>query len=203
MKKIIFVSQRVDKIDNRNEIRDSIDNNLIQFLQNLNLFPIVIPNYKDNHNLKSNISFLFKILKPIGVVLSGGNNIGEFKNRDRLEKLLIEVSIELNIPMLGICRGMQFLNNFFGGTLKKVDNHVNLNHEIFDGLGNKRIVNSFHNYSINKLSDQFNVEFISHDKLIESFSHKTKKIYGIMWHPEREKPFNKIDIDLVSKIFNE
>ena len=65
--KNIFLSMREDKITSRSEMRDSIDQKLILWVKKVGLNPILISN-KNSLNL-------FKNLSPVGVILSGGNDI--------------------------------------------------------------------------------------------------------------------------------
>ena len=60
------------------------------------------------------------VIKPYGVVLSGGSDIGKNKIRDESEKFLIKFAIKNRIPLIGICRGMQLIGNFFNSKLIKV-----------------------------------------------------------------------------------
>ena len=129
MKKII-VSQRIDYLKSRDEIRDSIDQNLIYFLQKLECLSIPIPNFKINTGIMT--SNFLKSIKPDGIVLSGGNNISQYPDRDELEFNLIEYAIKYKIPLIGICRGMQIINHYFEGSLIKINNHVNVNHKVND-----------------------------------------------------------------------
>ena len=66
-------------------------------------------------------------------------------------------------------------------------------------------VNTFHNYGIPQGSNSKLIKIlaIDEDKNIEAFSYDEKKILGIMWHPERDKPFNKIDLNLVKRFFSD
>ena len=64
--------------------------------------------------------------------MSGGDNIGDDKERDHTEKELIKFGIERELPIFGVCRGMQVLNNFFKGKIKLSldDSHVGNDHEV-------------------------------------------------------------------------
>ena len=77
---------------------------------------------------------------------------------------------------------------------------------IISGLAVKRkiIVKSYHDYGFNEklLAKNFKVLAQSSDKVIKFFCHNHLKIFGIMWHPERNKNFKKFDINLFKKIFN-
>ena len=94
------------------------------------MLPIPISNKlideKNNHHL---YSFLNKI--PLsGILLSGGNDLGSFPDRDNTELNLINYAIQKSIPILGICRGMQAIAQWAGVGLKKVNGHSNSNHLI-------------------------------------------------------------------------
>ena len=152
-----------------------------------------------------------------GAILSGGgdlsenfpNEIGEKKDlnnvdleREEIEKKLIQFSLQTQVPLIGICRGMQALGKFFGGKLSKIDNHVNTRHSFeyyCPVIKNKikRSVNSFHDYcfEINEIPNcfQVNVEYMSS---VEQIIHNNERMLGIMWHPEREIKFSQFDIQL-------
>ena len=197
--KIVLVSQRIDYIKNRDETRDSIDQNLINFLNKAGFIVIQIPNVNYNPNLY--LKLLIEKLKPVGIVLSGGNNIGDFIDRDRLENELINISMKKKIPLIGICRGMQFINNYFGGTLKHINNHVNKRHSVNNSECNFE-VNSFHDFAIDYKPKELITFLVADDGSIESFKHINNFIMGIMWHPERESIFKKFDIDLFKSFFS-
>ena len=129
--------------------------------------------------------------------MSGGGNTFNLKEqkedklRDNVDILLLKFALSKKIPILGICRGMQFLNCFFGGTISQIRNHVGNEHEII--LNTKlynfpNIVNSFHGFGIKRDNLASNFSSIALDKNgnIESFIDSKKKVFGIMWHPERD-----------------
>ena len=93
--KNIFLSMREDKITSRSEMRDSIDQKLILWVKKVGLNPILISN-------KNSLS-LFKNLSPVGVILSGGNDIKKKSSRYKLEKKLLIWSLKEKKPVLGIC----------------------------------------------------------------------------------------------------
>lgn len=201
----IFVSQRVIKISNINETRDCIDQRVIKILNTCDINPILIPNnlVKKNDNVK-----LLKFLKNFnskGVLLTGGDNFGDFKNRDQTEFFLIEYAIKKKIPILGVCRGMQIIAKFFGKNTKKIDSHVRKKH-IIKSLTKKNIypkkVNSFHNLTISMCPSNFHITAISLDGSIEAIKHRKLKIEGWMWHPERENPLLKKDIINLERFFH-
>ena len=64
----------------------------------------------------------------------------------------------------------------------------------------KKIVLSHHNYVIPRLSSNFKILALAKDKTIEFFKLKNKKIYGVIWHPERQKKITKFEKNLFKKI---
>ena len=160
-----------------------------------------------------------------GLVLGGGEDIhparyGKEKEigkcgkidlyRDTLEFHLLEWASQNKIPTVGICRGMQWLNVFFGGDLMvdlPSDHPSAINHsqfgikevhlvkqsatksQLFDAMQSKEImVNSSHHQAIGKLSPNFQAVAQSPDGIIEAIEWKTMNdwfAFGIQWHPER------------------
>mgnify|MGYP005661517497 FL=1 len=125
-KPIIGISTRIVSPKNYEEKRDAISHDLVSILDKLGLNPILIPN-----NLLSTKNFLDQ-LNFSGFIISGGDNIGEFPQRDKTETIMLEYASKKNLPILGICRGMQIINDFFGGKTEsnKLKNHVNTNHSL-------------------------------------------------------------------------
>lgn len=130
-------------------------------------------------------------------LLPGGNDIdssyyGEINyacrnvdfEMDELDKKIIDYAIKNKIPLLGICRGIQSINVFMGGSLKQdILNHNNENHFIY--LNNKYyLVNSFHHQSIAKLAPDLEILAESLDHEIEIVKHRHLPIYGLAFHPE-------------------
>lgn len=196
MKKKILISQRLDKIGIFKELRNNLDVRYVQLVENLKLIPILIPN-----KLK-NIKQYIKILKPDGIILTGGGNPKEKNDRKKIELSLIRLAIRENIPLLGICRGAQSINLYFKGKISKIHSHVKKKHFISGNLFNKKIkfkVNSYHNYGIKDvdLAKQLRILLQAEDKSVEAFKAKNREIMGIMWHPERQKKIQKIEYKLL------
>ena len=115
-----------------------------------------------------------------------------YQKEDELDYILIKKFSELHKPILGICRGIQVINVYFGGTLKqKILNHEGVEHEVkiypnsflYDLYGEKALVNSTHTQAIDKVADDFEVIAVSCDNIIEGI--KKDNIIGIQWHPEK------------------
>lgn len=207
--KNIGITSRLIIEDKHSEIRDGLDIKWVELLHCIGFIPILIPTGIDYENY-------IKSLNIDGVIFSGGddlftisrNNLSEL--RDKKEKIILNFAIKESIPVFGVCRGMQFIAHYFGSTLKKISNHVAINHNIetlhpFWGseyLKSASTVNSYHNYGIELLSDELLSVAIADDGSVEAFIHKTLKIFGQMWHPEREEPFKAFDIELIKIFFN-
>ena len=58
------------------------------------------------------------------------------------------------------------------------------------------IVNSYHNFGIKKINvaKKFKILAVDSNNNIEMFEHEQKKIIGVMWHPEREKNYKKLEL---------
>ena len=70
-------------------------------------------------------------------------------------------------------------------------------------LNKSKIVNSYHNHGFSLLSDELICVAEAEDYSIEAFIHKKLKIFGQMWHPEREDPFKDFDLKLIKIFFND
>jgi gamma-glutamyl-gamma-aminobutyrate hydrolase PuuD len=200
MKKLL-VTQNIEFNSDRVEYRDSLDQRLSKFFQTAGYFLIPVPNLSlkvESHDSQELID-LISTLNIDGIVLSGGNDIGLYEVRDKMEGFLIELAMSKEIPLLGICRGMQMLANNAGCKLVKIPNHSSVIHKI---LGeNIRLVNSFHNYGLQDCPKNFRVTYKSEDGNIEAIEHKDHKISGIMWHPERNEEFDHLDLQFVRQLF--
>ena len=124
-----------------------------------------------------------------GIVITGGFNKGN------LDDYLISYSISKNIPLLGICQGMQSmaLYNNDNNILQNVNNHYECNHLIrIDESRLKKIigkseilVNSYHHQQVLN-SKEFKVIARSSDGVIEALEGRDNVFQiGVEWHPER------------------
>lgn len=149
------------------------------------------------------------------LILSGGGDVspalygeentacfGVDEARDAAEYRLIEAYLRAGKPILGICRGQQILNVWFGGSLaqhlREADAHVPTKagdsaHETTAlpgsfpaGLYGERFrVNSAHHQGIASLAPALEAVQWSADGVIEACRHKTLPVWSVQWHPER------------------
>lgn len=160
-----------------------------------------------------------------GLLLSGGNDIspkmyGEqpyvqlediSELRDRVEKRLLANALKNQIPILAICRGMQFLNVYDGGNLYQdiaTDLPNSLNHEssndvedlehkahaleiekdskLYKILGTTNLpTNTHHHQAIKRLGKRLRVSAKSEDGIIEGIETTDDRfIIGVQGHPE-------------------
>jgi putative glutamine amidotransferase len=161
-----------------------------------------------------------------GVILTGGNDINprlynqpEFlaycdpkdidEKRDEFEWKVVQYAEEKQLPLLGICRGLQFVNVYFGGTLvPDIPAFGKFNHGKFKGgdrdhlieidsysllykiVGtNSGEVNSAHHQSADMPGFGLVVTAMSPDGIIEGMERKDAEgkslLLLIQWHPER------------------
>jgi N5-(cytidine 5'-diphosphoramidyl)-L-glutamine hydrolase len=195
----VAISQRVDIIHDYEERRDSLDQNWIKLLLACNLFPLLIPNHK------SCAENILASTPVAGVVLTGGNDLvaygGNTPERDETEHFLMQYALEKKLPLLGVCRGMQMIQYFYGIELTQVQGHVATKHKLMMD-GNLINVNSYHNFGATETKDPLEVLATSEDGVIEAVRHNSAPITGMMWHPERNRPFEGQDVSLVKKLFD-
>lgn len=179
--------------------RDVIESSWYDFFKACDLLPILIPNQ---------VAYIKAFLKtnPLeGYLLSGGNSLvscgGDAPERDEIERLLLENGILHNLPIFGVCRGMQVIQHFFSIPLERIEGHVRQEHTlIFNHFPHK--VNSFHEYGTKQSSDDFEILAKTEEGVIEAIKHRSLPIQAIMWHPERNEVFSPVDIDLIKMHFN-
>ncbi len=179
--------------------------------------PVVIPPYKETDILADQLDSLD------GIIFSGGGDINPLftgeeplpalhsinAERDRQELLMARMAYDRQIPMLGICRGIQIIAAALGGELYQdiytQDTGATVKHsqdldrgiashtvETEEGTVLRRLfgtgrlaVNSFHHQAVKTVPKDFRVCARSSDGLIEAMeSSAFRSVIGVQWHPE-------------------
>ena len=194
---LVAVSQRVDKNNHRNEVRDMLDHRIVSFLKEVGAIALPVPNNlplsSEDRGLSASLELFLKKTLPNAIVLTGGNDLGECKERDGTERLLLDYAEKSNLPVLGICRGMQLMASRAGATLSKVSGHAHSRHKLNGIISSE--VNSYHNYAIKTCPKNYTVLAKTCDQSIEAIRHAWLPWEGWMWHPERECSFVREDIE--------
>jgi gamma-glutamyl-gamma-aminobutyrate hydrolase PuuD len=202
---IVAVTMRLTEAAQYYEKRDAVSHDLIEYLDRRGHVPVLVPNA-----LKNPGAYL-KNIGAQGLLLSGGDNIEPCNNlaqslRDKSEHYLLRAAINNNLPVLGICRGLQLINFFFGGNItqdlkeKTGEDHVGCNHMV-SVIGRQQIieVNSYHKQGVIKsdLATSLRAIAISDGGVIEALEHETKDVRAVMWHPERSKTPTDFDKEFI------
>ncbi|MCK5847178.1 MAG: gamma-glutamyl-gamma-aminobutyrate hydrolase family protein [Bacteroidales bacterium] len=155
-----------------------------------------------------------------GLIISGGPDVnpGRYNEdslayicevpdnyRDSLEFQSIGIAFNKKIPILGICRGQQILNIYFGGSLIAdipTKHGTQVSHRSKDGaehiiimqtnnalmgsnINDTIMVNSYHHQAINRLAKAFIINAQSEDGIVESISTDYPTFFlGVQFHPE-------------------
>ena len=150
-------------------------------IRELNVYCFVNPYNKIGSTIINNKSLS-------GIILSGGPNSVKDKKSPKLDKKILE----LNIPVLGICYGLQLLCKEFEGNIGQSRSReyghslINLKNKskLFLGVRKKNQVWMSHGDHIEKEPKGFIITSLSNKKVISSIENNTKKIFGLQFHPE-------------------
>lgn len=155
-----------------------------------------------------------------GILFTGGHDVspelyGEMDQglcgeiipeQDSMETKLLKAALEKDCAVLGICRGLQFLNVSLGGTLyqdipvqcpSQVDHHqsapyhlpihsVAVSGPLAEAVGTEALmVNSCHHQAIRALAPGLEVMAQAPDGIVEAIRLPGKKfVWAVQWHPE-------------------
>jgi Predicted glutamine amidotransferases len=181
--------------------------------------PVAIP-------LTNDKEMLSRILDIVdGVIMTGGEDLDPLRwygeeplpaqgtivpERDEFDIMLIRMTVERGIPLLGICRGHQLLNVAFGGTLyQDIPSQVRAENRIkhsqsapryygthmitieAGSLLNKQIgvdkvaVNTFHHQAVKDVAPGFKITARASDGVVEAIEKiGSDKVFGVQFHPE-------------------
>lgn len=133
------------------------------------------------------------------LILSGGEDVGVSALRDQTELRLLEWAEARDLPVLGICRGMQLIAHRAGAGLIPVAAHVATTHAVSgDWTG---VVNSFHRLAPAACPEDYRVMARAEDGSIEAIAHRSLRWEGWMWHPERCLQPAPLDVTGIRRVF--
>lgn len=145
-----------------------------------------------------------------GLILCGGGDIdpkyyseevngsaGINPERDAAEFSLMDAFVQAGKPIMGICRGHQFVNVYFGGSLyqyiPEADLHTGGKAHVIaaepDSIlrnlyGASFSVNSTHHQAVKKLGNGLRVTALWEGKHVEAMEHASLPVISVQWHPE-------------------
>ena len=129
-----------------------------------------------------------KALEPSGIIFSGGPKSLTQKNAPRCDVGIFN----LNIPIMGVCYGMQLIAHHFKGKVGKSTDReygkaelfIDNEKTIFSKIGKNMITWMSHEDKVTKLPKDFVILAHTQNARIASFAHKQKSIFGVQFHPE-------------------
>lgn len=131
---------------------------------------------------------------------------------DRIQFEFLDAFVKFKKPVIGICKGMQLINIFFGGTLLQDMPFPMLMHHAYENrdkyhtifrkpavyppvstvsncpfrsLNRDLLVNSAHHQCIALPGKELMIQHYAQDGTIETIYHSSLPIFGLQWHPER------------------
>lgn len=213
MKPIIGITSSIEKDESTHKVYD----HNVQAIEKAGGIPVCLPNISDEDSIKT-------IARKIdGLLGSGGYDVdpllyGEEPHqklgivtprRDQFELALYKEMLQLNKPILGICRGMQMLNIAAGGSLyqdiyaQKEEDLLKHSQEaptyygthfvtieesslLFEIVQQKKLkVNSSHHQAVKDVPTPFKVSGKATDGIIEAIESANHSfVLGVQWHPE-------------------
>ena len=194
---------RVTEASGYYEQRDSLAHDWGQFFKRE--FPndlwICLP------NLGKDAVHYFNSLDLNVLILSGGDSLGETLKRDETEYALLDYALKNGIPIIAVCRGMQLVHSYLGGSVVSgnssfVTTHRATEHDVIIE-DNIRSLNSYHNKRIVEKSMHQSLSVIARckeDFSVEAFTRPG--LIGVMWHPERDERFLEIHHERFKELIN-
>lgn len=209
-KKLIALSPLWDNDDSRIWMRTTYPD----AIRDSGAIPVILPLHVSKEDAAEILD------KCDGLILCGGPDVhpslfGEeikpacgsiCEARDTLEQSLYQYAVGKDMPILGICRGIQTINVFQGGTLyqdlptehpsdcqhnmekpyDRVSHQVTLSGPLRDLMELEQLgVNSIHHQAVKDLGKDLEVMAVAEDGVVEAVRHTGRRfIWGVQWHPE-------------------
>lgn len=211
-----------------------VSNDYVKAVLKAGGIPIIIPVSKEKEIVEAQINAVD------GVLLTGGYDVnpllyGEEPSQklgftygevDNFNILAISAADKSNKPMFGICKGLQILNVYFGGTLyqdisqaegsyikhtqsskKQEAGHSTFFKEgslLYEIFGESTLTNSFHHQSIKKLAPGFKVTALAKDNIIEGIEKEERNfVVAVQWHPEMMHETDLFMVKLFERFIDE
>lgn len=190
-----LITQR-QRTDSHGALIDVLERAYVAYFEMLGYIVIPVPNYTQN------LSAYWRLEIDL-VILSGGGDVpGKYcmpqtddvdsPERDEIERQLLRGAVDRKIPIIAICRGMQFVSGYLGGFVShlkdlKVTRPIGQEHPILLN-GEVVQVNNFHNDGIYKQGLAKSLTPIgidSENDVVEVYESKPLRILGLQCHPER------------------
>ena len=206
----------------------------MKVIETCGAFPIMLPLTDDKEELEC----VFGLCD--GLLFTGGHDVdpkiykavkkdicGKIcKIRDDMESYLFGKALEKDMPVLGICRGIQFMNAYLGGTLYqdlgteyncKAEHHMTppydreahmvnvIPNTLLAGIigEGEHAVNSYHHQAVKCVAPGVEVMAVSEDGLVEALSVRNKSFtVGVQWHPEFSYKRSEESMKLVRAFIN-
>jgi len=129
-----------------------------------------------------------KAMQPEGIILSGGPASIYEERSPRVDRGIFD----LNIPILGICYGMQYMIDALGGEVVRAEKReygfaeLHLKHHagIFSGIEEKTRCWMSHGDSIGRLPSGFEITASTENTEVAAAENAARRLYGLQFHPE-------------------
>jgi GMP synthase (glutamine-hydrolysing) len=153
-------------------------------VREMNVYSEILPSDATSQDILK----LAKVMKTKGIILSGSPHS---VNRDNAPKLDPSI-LELDLPVLGLCYGLQLLAKMYGGVLRKGDfreygiTKIYIEHPegVLEGMEKIEEVWMSHGDTVYKAPENFRTLAYTEACPVAAMKHKDKPFFGLQWHPE-------------------